>query len=780
MKRYVIIAVGIAAAAVTASAQTSTGDFKKTRRLPEVTVRLKPIEQVKDTINYNVAAFQGKDDHYLEDVLKKMPGIEVAANGVITYKGEMINQLNIEGQNLLGNRYSQATRNLPVEAISQVQVMENDQPIRALKSTVPSDKATLNIKLKSGYKIRPFGEVEIGGGGFDKALWSNRLSVINIAAKNQLMVTANMNNTGESYKFSSSKSINAADLDSYVALPKNAVRPFASFIMPLPGPRYVDNKSNSVSVNHLRRLGKYGSLRTNVNFYNESDNLTDSLSYLYGGAHTLSLLQSNRSQQREYTVVPKLQYEHNSPSLYLTDDLTASLSYQTDNTATNSSGRLLEQSTFRHPSFVQNRLAATVSVGRHTYNVASALFYFRRSESLGVDDADNLYTLAERMVFRRFITDNTISTSLPFLGNVLNLRYSINYGADGMNIDAAGYNDNSYLLNTFAPNYTLRYKGGFLSLDCPLNYYSASILWRTADGKVHRFYFSPSFKLVHHFSPLWRLTLSGAFRQSQQDDIITPTTYRSDYRTLTTTPDRFGWSRSSNMSLLLNYSNIADMFMWQLLSTMSWNSSELRYAYNIKEDYTMVTPLWESTHSRFLMAQMRSEKTFLKPHVALQGVLSYSRNEIPIVQNGQSSMVKSNTVSASLKLRWYHLKWIQLTDEATFNLAWQDRFAGSQSTALKSVYNEFRLTLSPFRKVTVEADCDYSLLETARGEYKSLVFADAKVYYTPAKKWNIIFSLRNAFNRRRYVDASYTGFNYRYYSMPLRGREAVVSVKYKF
>lgn len=275
MKRDVIIAIGLAAAAVTATAQTSTDEFKKTRRLPEVTVRLKPIEQVKDTINYNVAAFQGKDDHYLEDVLKKMPGIEVAANGVITYKGEMINQLNIEGQNLLGNRYSQATRNLPVEAISQVQVMENDQPIRALKSTVPSDKATLNIKLKSGYKIRPFGEVEIGGGGFDKALWSNRLSVINIAAKNQLMVTANMNNTGESYKFSSSKSINAADLDSYVALPKNAVRPFASFIMPLPGQRYIDNKSNSVSVNHLRRFGKYGSLRTNVNCYSETDNLTD-------------------------------------------------------------------------------------------------------------------------------------------------------------------------------------------------------------------------------------------------------------------------------------------------------------------------------------------------------------------------------------------------------------------------------------------------------------------------------------------------------------------------
>ena len=112
---------------IAAEAQNEGDGIRRTTKLPEVTVRLKPVEQVGDTIKYNVSAFQGKDDHYLEDVLKKMPGIQVSPNGTILYKGETINQFNIEGQNLLGNRYSQATRNLPVEAISQVQVMENDQ-----------------------------------------------------------------------------------------------------------------------------------------------------------------------------------------------------------------------------------------------------------------------------------------------------------------------------------------------------------------------------------------------------------------------------------------------------------------------------------------------------------------------------------------------------------------------------------------------------------------------------------------------------------------------------
>ena len=135
---------------IIAEAQNEGDGIRRTTKLPEVTVRLKPVEQVGDTIKYNVSAFQGKDDHYLEDVLKKMPGIQVSPNGTILYKGETINQFNIEGQNLLGNRYSQATRNLPVEAISQVQVMEKDQPIRGREAAGPTDGATLRIRLRGG------------------------------------------------------------------------------------------------------------------------------------------------------------------------------------------------------------------------------------------------------------------------------------------------------------------------------------------------------------------------------------------------------------------------------------------------------------------------------------------------------------------------------------------------------------------------------------------------------------------------------------------------------
>jgi len=58
--------------------QTAKDSISREMKLPEVTVKMKPIRQVGDTLNYNVSSFRGKDDHYLVDVLKKLPGIEVS------------------------------------------------------------------------------------------------------------------------------------------------------------------------------------------------------------------------------------------------------------------------------------------------------------------------------------------------------------------------------------------------------------------------------------------------------------------------------------------------------------------------------------------------------------------------------------------------------------------------------------------------------------------------------------------------------------------------------
>lgn len=301
--------------------------------LKELTVKARPIERHRDTLYYNVAAFQGKEDRYIEDVLKKLPGIEVAANGAISYQGKPINKFNIEGQDLLGNQYNQATRNLPADAVATVQVIENDQPVRALKDRVPSDKATLNIKLKQDYKLRPFGEAVGGIGGTDGVLWNNRLTLIGVGRKNQAFVTARMNNNGEDLSADTEEHIDYTDMYSYAPLPPQMVQDGSAAEPPVSRRRYLRNKSYTAGLNFLRRAGHYGSLRMNLTYYGTSDRSEDSTYNFYGGDETLSLFEANRRKARRHTLMPRLRYELNAPKVYLEDELTGSLTFQEQHTS---------------------------------------------------------------------------------------------------------------------------------------------------------------------------------------------------------------------------------------------------------------------------------------------------------------------------------------------------------------------------------------------------------------------------------------------------------------
>lgn len=115
-------------------------------------MKVAPITRKKDTLDYYVESFRQKEDYSIEDVLKRMPGIEVTTSGQILYQEYDINKLNIEGLDLMGDQYNQATQNMPAEAVSTIQVMENNQPIRALEGKIHSNHATLNIRLKKTIK----------------------------------------------------------------------------------------------------------------------------------------------------------------------------------------------------------------------------------------------------------------------------------------------------------------------------------------------------------------------------------------------------------------------------------------------------------------------------------------------------------------------------------------------------------------------------------------------------------------------------------------------------
>lgn len=809
--------------------------------LKEVTVKARPIDIHKDTINYNVAAFQGKEDRYIEDVLKKLPGVEVSADGSIRYKGEPINKVDIEGQDLLGNQYNQATRNIPADAVATVQVMEDDQPIRALKDRVPSNRATLNLKLKQGYKLRPFGEVKGGLGGFGGVLWNNALTLINVGRKNQMLLTAKMNNNGENLSGDTKEHIDYADNENYEPLPPEMTVTAGTDNPPISERRYLRNKSYSIGLNHLRRIGRYGSLRTNISYYGTSDRAEDSTYNYYGGEQTLALYEANRIRTRVHTIMPRFRYELNSPKVYLVDELSGSLSLfkstsrretsrqgdltqqpsdgviqqtrdkltsrqgetprqpsgQISSSARDMSAYQLRESADRHPGYLQNKLRMTINAGANVYSVNSLFRYFRRSETLAVGENDgdaegnsaysfspysitpsSIYQLSQRLELERLMTRSSVSTIFRVLGNSLELKYTFELRSDNVAVDGNRGYRTTYMKHSFMPGYSIVYGRGHIGIEVPVSVFTSSVPWSGVSGGT-RVYASPSLRWRHEFSPFWRMNIMGGISRDESADVMTPEEFASDYRTRLLTADRIGWTRRSGASFSLNYSNLVTLFVWNVMASASWSTSDHYNEYTYGNDLTTVRPVWKDVKSRSLFVLTSVDKTFAGTGESVKATVSYNRTALPVAQNGVTADITANVLTTAMTLRWSRWKWLSVTDRPTFNLTWQDPYAWSAGhNTLKSFYNEADVHLFPLSGLDISLSWEYNVLEVERGRYRRNSFLDASVRYSLSKKIDLRLAMSNLLNRKVYEEASFSGLNYGYFSLPLRGREVLFSVAF--
>jgi hypothetical protein len=117
-----------------------------------------------DTLSYKVSDFSNPQDRVIGDVIKKLPGVAVAADGTISYNGKNISNLYIGGDNLLDDKYNIATNTIPQGVVDKVQVIQNDQPVKVLQNKVMSEDVALNLTIKKGAKLQFVGQESIGAG----------------------------------------------------------------------------------------------------------------------------------------------------------------------------------------------------------------------------------------------------------------------------------------------------------------------------------------------------------------------------------------------------------------------------------------------------------------------------------------------------------------------------------------------------------------------------------------------------------------------------------------
>jgi hypothetical protein len=130
-----------------------------------VVVTAPPIQIKKDTIEFKASAFKTKPNATVEDLLKKLPGVEVDKEGNITSQGEEITKVYVDGKEFFLNDPKLATKNLSSDMVEAVQVFDDmSEQAKFTKIDDGSRKRTINIKLKKDKKKGVFGRTSVSAG----------------------------------------------------------------------------------------------------------------------------------------------------------------------------------------------------------------------------------------------------------------------------------------------------------------------------------------------------------------------------------------------------------------------------------------------------------------------------------------------------------------------------------------------------------------------------------------------------------------------------------------
>lgn len=155
-----------------------------------------PIQFIGDTLQYNADSYKTAPDASAEDLLKKLPGVEVDASGNVKAQGEDVQQVLVDGKEFFSNDPTVATKNLPADAIEKVQVFDRTSEEADFTGVDDGQRSkTINLVLKDGKKSMWLGHAQAGYGTDDR--YQLNAKAYRFTKTNQIAALGMLNNINQ-------------------------------------------------------------------------------------------------------------------------------------------------------------------------------------------------------------------------------------------------------------------------------------------------------------------------------------------------------------------------------------------------------------------------------------------------------------------------------------------------------------------------------------------------------------------------------------------------------
>lgn len=753
-------------------------------QLQEVVVKADRIRENGDTITYNVGSFAQKQDKTIGDVLKRMPGIDVAGNGKIQYQGTDINKFYIEGNDLLGGKYGIATNGISHDDIGAVEVMENHQPMQVLRGLSFSDQAAINLKMKNRSKATFLVHGTLSGGWSQQpmgALWSGDIFTMMVTGRYQMITTFKGNNTGinlsdQLIDFTSDRTDEG--LEGYISL-STPVTPN------LQKNRSYLNRSWMVSSSHLIKT-RGGEFKAQIDYNHDKVTAQDASTttyFLESGEQVI--IEDKNSLSLRSAVTGKISYEANEKTYFLNNTLLADLSWNNMDLVT--SGSVPNVQNARMPEYsVCNLLKVIRRFGNN-----KLVTFTSRNEWNSLPERLTVYhegeTYGERIKQHSFYTDERASLGFVFNRVLLSLEAGVTgyfrnldtglWGVENESIVDREELTTDYLRIFAAPKFEWSYRKLELTLNLPVNMYS----YFFSGGLRNRteFFLSPSLAARFRITPRISLTLRGSARRSPASlHNIHDSSILTDYRSFSSGVDDYYSSSGQSLSASFNYRNTQCGVFLMAIGSYGWNRSKFGTVQNIIGDYIFHSYRPQPSDSRNAMAFLNVSKTldFMRGSVGLK--CNYSRMENNILSQGISTDYQGDSYSLSPSVNGNIssiLNW-------TLRFTWERsvlKISDMDSRRSDNLIYSGNVTLTPCPLITWTAGGEFYRNQIETGRYKEMLMLDTKLTFNISKRIEISASVTNLLNKKSYTYTTYGTLSEYERSSQLRGREFLISIYLK-
>jgi hypothetical protein len=775
------------------------------RQIEEVKAANIPIYRRKDTISYSVDAFTSKQDRVIADIIKKLPGIEMIGDQIM-YHGKPIQQYRVNDLDLMGGRYGMINQNLPADAVKNVQILENHQPIKMLDSLVFSDKATLNLQLKK-YTTTGTGQLGLGG---TPVLWDAQITPMTFAKKFQALNSFQTNNIG----LDVAEQLQPFYTESQYFISRNNFSKAPSFltVRNISSPefdekRWLDNQIFLMSSNTVQKLKNGLEIKGNFSYYHDDRKRN-------GGTQTTYYVENNIIENQESVnnsygidvLDLGIQLEKNEKDIFLKNITKYNKKWNRDkgNLISNEQHPIEQQKKYADEALL-NSLSLGRFVGKQLVNIRSTLEWHRIPQRLTVrpgqfEDLLNhghpFEQMNQMVKSGNFAFENGLSFSRRFKKWTLNPSLDINYTSstlksyvqikEGINetILGDGYVNDMYsskmefVLGIRLQRESQRWKQSYYLPNRISYYYLTQHNKKILNGQS-RFTWNPTANITYliNGNGSFGLTIDGGRDFGGIENFFNGyiiNQYRSiqRYQSRLLKKDNFG------LRLSYKYNNI-----------MKGNFASFDYSFRkIWQDYVFNTVL-DSMGRGSTMITDRNSKNILhqfngsvshlfaksKTVFKLTGMLGWSQSDYLLNERLINQLVQMQKVAINIINNYS--EFISGDYRMSLNRT-KSSFQESQQNEVISNNHFLNIAIFPFDKHTVELN--NSLFNTNVAGQNAQYFLDATYRYR-IEKWrtDIELSVLNISNNRNYLQQYMTDYQLIQTYFEIRPRQFLVSMKFK-